>query len=333
LNERTRTALATAGMLLIVSLVIAVIVFIALWDREREATSPPTAAVAGAEERVADESGALPGGPSAPPPPATPEHGPTTRDYAILEETMRAARADRLDTLPIGDIIVALGRRFVGEPYVPGTLEVPGPEQLVVNLREFDCVTYVESMLVMARMVRAGRYDMDTFRAELARLRYRNGVIDGYPSRLHYFSEWIEDAERKGFVKDITRELGGVPDDEPIDFISRNADAYPQLEDSANLEAIRAIERRLSARPRYYIPEDRIAEVAPMIRNGDIIAATSSVRGLDVAHTGIAIWLDGRLHLMHAPLVGKDVEISEFPLAERIRSIQGQDGIMVARPL
>ncbi len=246
---------------------------------------------------------------------------------------MRAARADRLDTLPIGDIIVALGRRFVGEPYVPGTLEVPGPEQLVVNLREFDCVTYVESMLVMARMVRAGRYDMDTFRAELARLRYRNGVIDGYPSRLHYFSEWIEDAERKGFVKDITRELGGVPDDEPIDFISRNADAYPQLEDSANLEAIRAIERRLSARPRYYIPEDRIAEVAPMIRNGDIIAATSSVRGLDVAHTGIAIWLDGRLHLMHAPLVGKDVEISEFPLAERIRSIQGQDGIMVARPL
>src|SRR5690606_11954661 len=147
------------------------------------------------------------------------------------------------------------------------------------------------------------------------------------------FSDWIEDAERKGFVKDITRELGGVPDDEPIDFISRNADAYPQLEDSANLEAIRAIERRLSARPRYYIPEDRIAEVAPMIRNGDIIAATSSVRGLDVAHTGIAIWLDGRLHLMHAPLVGKDVEISEFPLAERIRSIQGQDGIMVARPL
>ena len=52
-----------------------------------------------------------------------------------------------------------------------------------------------------------------------------------------------------------------------------------------------------------------------------------------MAHTGIAIWDDGVLRLMHAPLVGDSVQISEVPLAERIRGISRQDGIMVARPL
>jgi hypothetical protein len=73
--------------------------------------------------------------------------------------------------------------------------------------------------------------------------------------------------------------------------------------------------------------------VAAGIRDGDVIAATSTVAGLDVAHTGLALWVDGSLHLLHAPLVGDSVEISTVPLAERILSINGQDGILVARPM
>jgi hypothetical protein len=79
------------------------------------------------------------------------------------------------------------------------------------------------------------------------------------------------------------------------------------------------------------VPASAIGDAAPGIRDGDIIAATSTVAGLDVAHTGLALWIDGRLHLLHAPLVGRSVEISERSLAERIASIGGQDGIMVAR--
>jgi len=60
---------------------------------------------------------------------------------------------------------------------------------------------------------------------------------------------------------------------------------------------------------------------------------TSTVEGLDVAHTGIALWVDGTLRLLHAPLVGEAVQISEVSLAERIESIDGQDGIIVARPI
>ena len=206
-------------------------------------------------------------------------------------------------------------------------------ERLVVNLREFDCVTYIEVVLALAQMIRAGENDFDTFRRRITRIRYRDGGIDGYASRLHYFSEWIRDNESKGVLRDITRELGGVPIDEPIDFMSSNAEAYPALADPAELRAIRAVETRLSGELRYFVPQERIRSLEARIRDGDIIAATSSIEGLDVAHTGFAIWIDGRLHLMHAPLVGTVLEISEVPLAERITRITGQDGIMVARPL
>ena len=121
--------------------------------------------------------------------------------------------------------------------------------------------------------------------------------------------------------------------DEPIDFMSTNREQYGALESPDVLAQIRTIERALNTRTLHYIPKDRIAAIAPRIRDGDIIAATSAIRGLDIAHTGFAVWINGQLHFTNAPLVGKSVEISELPLADRIRRIDGQDGIMVARPL
>lgn len=258
----------------------------------------------------------------------------TPEDVEIFHEIMEWARSERLDTLAFGDMLVTLGRRFVDDPYTPQTLETPGPERVVINLREFDCVTYLESVLALGRVIRERRTDFEAFAGEIERIRYRDGRLDGYVSRLHYFSEWISDNERLGLLRDITTELGGRVIDEPIDFMSTHAEAYPRLADSPErVEEIREIERKLSSRSRSYIPQRQIGEVAERIRNGDIIAATSSVRGLDVAHTGFALWQDGRLHLMHAPLVGKSLEISDQPLAIRIMRIDGQDGIMAARPL
>ena len=261
-------------------------------------------------------------------PPAPPED----TDEQIFSSTVKRARTERLDTLPIGEVISTIGRWFVGAPYAAATLEPPGPEHLVVNLREFDCVTYVESMLALARVIRANKTDFESYKAELRRIRYRNGKLDSYPSRLHYFSDWIGDNQVKGIVEDVTRQLGGVVDAEPIDFMTQHRTAYRQLAEASVFEAIRAREAELNQRARYMIPENRIDDVAANIRNGDVIAATSSVKGLDVAHTGLAIWRGGKLHMMHAPLIGDSVEISENPLSERVVYIQRQDGIMVARP-
>jgi hypothetical protein len=261
-------------------------------------------------------------------------------DWETFERTVRWAGAARVDTLPIGDAMAAIGRTFVGTAYVPQTLEVDGPEGLVINFRGLDCVTFVENVLTLARFVKAygptalvDRAGSEAaYAALLAQVRYRDGTIDGYPSRLHYFSDWIRDNTRRGLVRDVTADLGGVRDDEPVDFMTTHTDSYRQLGDPANVARVREAEAALTAAGRFYIPQDRIAEVADQIRDGDVIAATSTVQGLDVAHTGLALWVDGTLRLMHAPLVGDSVQISEIALAERIRGIAGQDGIMVARP-
>jgi N-acetylmuramoyl-L-alanine amidase-like protein len=261
-------------------------------------------------------------------------------DWRVLETKVRWAMTQRLDTLPIGTAIARLGETFVGTTYTPGTLEAPGPEHLVINLREFDCVTFIENMLAMTRFIRhdgtallADRPAAEArYAGYLEDLRYRGGILDGYPSRLHYFSEWLSDNAARGKLELLARELGGVEDAEPLSFMSAHPAAYRQMEDPGVPEAIRAMEQRLNAGPaRWYLPEDKIAGVAARIRDGDLIAATSTLPGLDVAHTGIALWRGGRLHLLHAPLVGKFVEISVLPLAERILELKTQDGVMVAR--
>jgi len=266
----------------------------------------------------------------------------TVEDWRILDEKVRWAAAHRLDTAELGEAIAAIGSTFVGATYRPGTLEAPGPERLIVNLRELDCVTFVENVLALARFV---RHDGTTLLADppaaratyeryLTELRYRRSTIEGYPSRLHYFSEWLAENERGGRVRQIAREIGGAPDAEPVDFMSTHPDAYRQLAEPGVRDAIRAMENRLNrAPPRWYIPETGIPAAVRRIRNGDVIAATSTVGGLDVAHTGFALWREGKLHLLHAPLVGRSVEISDLPLADRILSIRSQDGIMVARPI
>ena len=280
----------------------------------------------------------------------------TARDWEIAREHFAWAVAQGADTFTnFGDLVARIGERFVGAPYEPHTLELPGPERLVINLEVLDCVTFVENVLVLARLAwaaspgladarRTGTDDppgladdpdgfQAAYRDELTRLRYRGGVLDGYASRLHYFSEWIADKEASGLVDAISRELGGVADPSPIDFMSTHADAYRQLADPEVVAEIARMEARLGSVERYYIPAGAIDAASGGIQDGDVIAATSTVEGLDIAHTGIALWQGGVLRLLHAPLVGSHVRISEGSLGERIGRIGGQDGIMVARPL
>jgi len=263
------------------------------------------------------------------------------RDWQIFADKVRWATDEGLAGLQTGQAIGRLAASFVGTTYTPGTLEVEGPEAVVIDFHEFDCVTFVENMLAMTRFIREDGVEglADPTAAErryeryLSDLRYRGGVVDGYPSRLHYFSEWLTDNEARGLITVVTGELDPLIDREPIDFMSRHPASYRQLADPPVLAQIRQMEDRLNeGSGRRFVPQDRIARVADRIHDGDVIAATSTRAGLDVAHTGIALWIDGTLHLVHAPLVGSAVQISPGSLADRIGSIASQDGIMVARP-
>lgn len=261
-------------------------------------------------------------------------------DWQLFQDKVRWAAAQGLETIPAGDAIAQMGESFVGTPYRAATLEAPGPEHLIVNLHELDCVTFVETVLALTKFVRqdgvAALGDSLAARARyegyLRDIRYRAGIIAGYASRLHYFSDWLATNGGAGHVTVITQQLGGMPDLRPITFMTGHAASYPALQDSSTLAAIGLVEGRLNAGPmRYVVPKDAIAGVVNGIRDGDIIAAASTVAGLDVSHTGFAIWKDGQLRLMHAPLTGSPVEISPLPLAERIAAISSQWGIMVAR--
>ena len=265
----------------------------------------------------------------------------TRQDWEVLHETVTWAWQNRVDTLAVGDRIARIGETFVGTPYLPRTLDPPGPERLVVNLRAMDCVTFVENMLALAHFVTEVPRDvldwperaMRSYQELIARVRYRGGRLAGYPSRLHYFTDWLLDNEDRGLIKIITADLGGSVDPGPISFMTSHRDLYPQLVDEQNHQKIGRVEARLNAVPRYYIREGDVAAVVDRVEDGDIIAMTTTVAGLDVAHTGIALWKGGGLHLMNAPLVGKSVLISDKRLSGRLQGITSQDGIMVARPL
>ena len=237
-----------------------------------------------------------------------------------------------LDGVEMGNTVVSVGKTFVGSPYVAKTLEVNDEESLIVNLREFDCTTYVENVMAFSLLVSKGEDNINAFTSVLQNIRYRDGEVNGYPSRLHYFTDWISDNQRKGLVKDITSEIGGVVLDKEINFMSTHRDLYPMLKSDTNVELIAVTESELSGKKLHFLPRENVADAEHLIQNGDIIALATSINGLDVTHTGFAIrHKDGRIHLLHASSSGQ-VEISEKPLAEYLQGIKSNIGIIVARP-
>jgi len=250
---------------------------------------------------------------------------------AVISKTIEI---DGLLEKEFGNTVVAIGKTFLNTPYVAKTLEIGEIETLVVNLQGLDCTTYIENVLAFSLMLRKGVSDFGNFTTTLAQIRYKDGNLDGYASRLHYFSEWIANNQKKGLLKDITNEIGGSEITKKIDFMSTHRDLYPFLKDEANYEKIKASESYLNKQAICVLAQDEIAANEHLIQTGDIIALTTSINGLDVTHTGIATReKDGRIHLLHASTTSNKVEVSALPLADYLKKISKNTGIMVARPL
>ena len=240
---------------------------------------------------------------------------------------------DGLLETDFGKTVVAIGKTFAGTPYVAKTLEIGETESLVVNLHGLDCTTYVENVLAFSLLLRDGKSNFDSFTKALEHIRYKDGKLDGYGSRLHYFSEWISDNQEKSLLKDITSEIGGVEINKEINFMGTHRELYPFLKDDSNFEKIIETEAALAKRTFCYLPQDQIEANEHLIQAGDIIALATSINGLDVTHTGIATReKDGRIHLLHASTGSMEVEVSKLPLVEYLKGIKSNIGILVARP-
>ena len=254
-----------------------------------------------------------------------------SEDIARFDKIVRYAKKQNLPDRPIGEIVQAIADNFLGKPYAEGLLDKSGTEKLIVTLDKFDCVLFVETVLAIARGVAVQDYDYQNFVNRIEEQRYLNGKMNGYCSRLHYFSEWINDNQKRQTVENITAKLGGVPMNKTLNFMSQHRSSYPQMaKDEATYQCRVGIEADLAKTTVNYIPTNRIKTVYSQLKPGDIVAVATDVKGLDVTHTGFVYRnADGNMGLIHASPAGQ-VTVA-YDLHRYISRVESAIGIIVAR--
>ncbi|MEA4851053.1 MAG: DUF1460 domain-containing protein [Paludibacter sp.] len=253
------------------------------------------------------------------------------KDSLIVENILGALK--NKTTLSTGDLIITAGKMLIETPYVAHTLEGEAEEKLIVNLRALDCTTFAENCLALARTARSATPGFDTFMNELRNIRYRNGKLTNYSSRLHYFSDWIYNNEQKRIVKNISCELDAVNTNFSVDFMSKHSEKYSQLKNNPTfVEAIAAQEVEISQRKQCFVPEDKIAAVEDQLKDGDILGITTNIQGMDIQHVVMALRQNGRIHMLHASQKYMKVLVSDETLEDYLKAAKSATGIVVARP-
>lgn len=236
-----------------------------------------------------------------------------------------------IDKSPSSNMIIAV-EDMLHTPYVAGTLS-SGDEELIIDLTQTDCILLIENSLAAVADAETQFPSYDNFKYNIQRLRYRNGVIDGFESRIHYTSEWISQAERMGYFKEITREIGGVEFDEEFSFMSNNPHLYPQLSNNPELvDKIRDCEERLNSAQSYYmIPKEMIESKLSSLNDGDIVAFVTSIKGLDISHIGMIRRVGERVTFIHASSKLGEVILHPTNLVDYVNSINNICGLRIIR--
>ena len=133
-----------------------------------------------------------------------------------------------------GKDMLSNGIKYLDVPYVAHTLEADGPEELVINCDEVDCTTLVEYVLAetLTPKLADGDISESAFADNLQKIRYRDGKIDGYTSRLHYIADWINNGVRNGFLQDVTGAMSPDTERLSISYMSSHPQLYKQLANS-----------------------------------------------------------------------------------------------------
>ena len=235
------------------------------------------------------------------------------------------------------NLMLYYGHQLLGVPYVAATLEVNPREQLVVNLRQLDCTTYVETVLALAMTTRQGSTRWEDYCSNLTRVRYADGLLSGYASRNHYFLWWVESNCRQGIVT-----LPSLPSALTrrqtihLNWMTTHTASYPMMKGhSGIIPEIRQHERSSDGRIMHYIPRQNLGlsrSRLACVQDGDILAICTRKKGLDTTHVGIAEWgSDGRLHLLNASQVHHKVVFESMTLQQYMTKHPSQLGVWVVR--
>jgi hypothetical protein len=253
-----------------------------------------------------------------------------------FEDLLAQAREGRWSERAIGARVGAVGMALRRTPYVDGTLELYDDREVCsVNLSGLDCVTFFESALAVARMLKRGGRTPEALLTEVTYTRYRDGRVTDYASRLHYMSDWFFDNDARRVVRVITGDLpGAVPFTKQVGYMSAHPEAYRQLKANPELVGkIARVEADINARATHYLPKEKVAGARGLLKTGDIVGITTTIDGLDCSHSGLCYRDErGVVRLLHASTTRKVVVLDE-DLASYLAGVSTHTGIMVARPL
>ena len=230
--------------------------------------------------------------------------------------------------------IAAFAHLLEGTPYASGTLE-GSPEMLTVNLDSLDCTTFVETVAALALTLEEGRNAWQDFIYNLEQLRYRQGHVDGYASRLHYVSDWVVDNTHRGLLTEMTDRLPGWAHQvKTLDYMSRHRNAYPAMADDEVYEKIKSAEVGFRSH-RFPVLKSSLMQTKKgesLLKDGDILIFTTKTDGLDASHMGIAsVHPDGRVHVIHASSAAGRVIDDPLTLGDYLRKNHSINGIRVIR--
>jgi len=256
----------------------------------------------------------------------------------VFYRLVNKATAKNWQTLPMGELIGKLAHELEGTPYVASTLEIyPDREVCSVNLLGLDCVTFVETTLALARMLKKGGRQPGDLLSEITLIRYRNGTAGDYSTRLHYMSDWLADNTNKGIVKHLDQLPGAVPFTQKVGFMSTHPASYRRLICQPELvEKIRKCEEAINGRSLKYVPLNKIATVEPLLKTGDIVVVCTNQAGLDVVHTGFVYrTADGIAHFIDASSSKSKMKVTleSGPISSSLHWSKNLTGAMFARPL
>ena len=228
-------------------------------------------------------------------------------------------------------------RKFLGIPYVAHTLEINDDEQLVVNTRQLDCTTLVETVTALTLCAQRKEYSYEAYCKTLREMRYRDGRIDGYPSRIHYFTDWIVTNQKAGIVAEIQKPNPPFTAVQTVkvNYMSQHPQSYKALKAHPEyVSEIRQMEKRITGKKFRYIPKSEVKDTKAMrkaIHDGDIIAITCKKAGLDIAHLGFAVWRKDGLHLLNASQIHKKVVEEPMTLRKYLSQHSSHTGIRIIR--
>lgn len=233
-----------------------------------------------------------------------------------------------------GEQTLAIANEFIGTEYVANTLENGKAEPLFISCSKLDCTTFVELVTAISLSVTQKETTFASVCKNLEKIRYRGGIHNGYPSRLHYTSWWIADNTAKGLLHEVTHQTKHKEYRLTLNFMSTHPSNYPLLkEDKETQRIISEYEKPFCGTTIKYIPKEILdkGQETLNIRSGDIIALVTTIKGLDVSHVGFARWKGNRLHLLHASSTAGRVIDDKESLFNYQKNKSKQTGIRVIR--